>query len=355
MGEAKDYSLASEREVITRAEGLVGQSLGQLYGNDIEIPRGKGAFGQLIERLHFGYDPNSKPGIDFPVAGLELKATGVVATRSGWAAKERLVLSNISYTQLASETALESSNFYLKNARLLIILYEWVAKSSPLDYRILGVGVLDIEEMASPDRAIIEDDWYTIRKAVLGGRAHELSEGDTTYLKAARKGAGTGLDDRKQPFNVLPAPNRAFSYRQSFVTRLIRPFLGDVLGAEHRDEQALVQDVLELQARTIDGLVLKRFERFRGRPVEDIAAEVAPDLNRNAKGFYATLARRMLGISTRRIEEFEKADIVMKTVRVRESGRPKESMSFPAFRYSDILHLARGLGVTEKGRVIPLS
>lgn len=337
VGEKKDYSLETESVVVERAQELVGKSLRELYGDAVGRRKGKGAFGQLIEQLHFGYDPNPSPEVDFPVAGLELKATGAVPTRSGWAAKERLVLSNINYFQIASEEDFETSTFYLKNARLLVVVYYWRANCSPIEYRILGVGVIDIEEMDPTDRAIIQDDWRKIREAIIQGRAHELSEGDTTYLKATRKGAGTGLDDRKQPFNVLPAPNRAFSYRQSFLTRLMRPFVEGARVPKPGDEQPVVQDPLSLRERTFDDLVLGRFERFKGRTVDDIAAEVAPDLNRQAKGYYAALARRMLGVTSRRIEEFEKAEIIMKTVRVGRSGRPKEAMSFPAFRYRELV------------------
>lgn len=288
--------------------------------------------------MHFGYEPNSLPEVDFPVARLELKATGAVRRTQGWFAKERLVLSNINYGQLVDDASFETSAFYLKNARLLVVVYHWKAATEPLDYKIVGVGVIDIADLEPADRAIIESDWQTIKDAVQAGRAHELSEGDTMYLKATRKGAGTGLDDRKQPNSPVPAPNRAFSFKQSFLTRLIQPFVTGIGKPKPDDEQRLVQDSGTLKERSFEEIVLERFEPFFGRTVDDIALEVAADLNTQAKGYYATLARRMLGVTTRRIEEFEKADIVMKTVRVGRSGRPKESMSFPAFRYQGLVN-----------------
>lgn len=337
MGVTKDYSNAPEHEVVDRAKELVGKTLRGLYGNEFAPPRGKGAFGQLLEQMHFGYAPNSLPEVDFPTANLELKATGAVRRNSGWFAKERLVLSNINYSQLVEEGAFESSSFYSKNARLLIVVYFWTADTSPFDLRVIGVGVVDIEELDAADRAIIEDDWQTIRNAVRAGRAHELSEGDTMYLKATRKGAGTGLDDRRQPFSLVPAPNRAFSFRQSFLTRLIQPLVDGARIAKAVDEQALVTDRIHLKPSTFDELVLEKLEPFRGRTVENIMLEVGPELNRRAKGFYADLARRMLGVITKRIAEFDKAEIVMKTVRVNESGVPREHMSFPAFKYRDLV------------------
>lgn len=332
----KNYRLESELAVLSRAHELVGMSLRDLHGNEAKTPKGKGAFGQMLEQLHFGYEPNSLPELDFPIARLELKATGAIPRTKGWFAKERLVLSNINYTQLIDDPEFETSAFYLKNARLLVVVYYWMVETSPLDYEVLGVGVVEIEGLDPVDRAIIKDDWKKIQEAVRAGRAHELSEGDTMYLKATRKGAGTGLDDRKQPNSPIPAPNRAFSFRQSFLTRLIQPLVQGETLPGLIDEQPLVHNPDSLTSKTFEEIVLDRFEPFIGQTVEQIARRVAPNINRTSKGFYADLARRMLGVTTRRIEEFEKADIVMKTVRVDGNGRPRESMSFPAFRYRNL-------------------
>jgi DNA mismatch repair protein MutH len=45
----------------------------------------------------------------------------------------------------------------------------------------------------------------------------------------------------------------------------------------------------------------------------------------------------MLGIKGNKAEEFEKANIVIKTIRIGANGKIKESMSFPAFRFVDIV------------------
>lgn len=337
VGEHKDYSNASELEVVSRARELVGKSLRDLYGSEVGSRKGKGAFGQLLEQLHFGYAPNSLPEVDFPVARLELKTTGAEARKNGWFAKERLVLSNINYSQLAEDDDFLTSSFYLKNARLLLVVYYWLADTSPFDNKVIGVGVVDLEELDAADRAIIEDDWKKIQDAVKAGRAHEMSEGHTMYLKATRKGAGTGRDDRKQPFSSIPAPNRAFSFKQSFLTRLLQPFVRDVPLIGSDVEQPLVKDPAQLRTRSFDEVVLGRLDPFSGRTVESIMNEIDPELNRESKGFYADLARRMLGVTSRRIEEFEKADVIMKTVRVNSQGMPREHMSFPAFKYRDLV------------------
>lgn len=329
-----DYRCEPESEVIAHARRLIGKSLQQLYGTDVTLPRGKGAFGQLVEQLHFGYPPNSVAELDFPVARLELKATGALHARRGWRAKERLVLSNINYEQLIHEAEFSVSSFFAKNARLLLLVYLWVADTSPMDYKVIGIGVVELDALEPAERQVIEDDWQKIRQMVLEGRAHEISEGDTVYLKAARKGAGTGLDDRSQPCSPIPAPNRAFSFPASFVTRLIAPLIGR--SATAGDAQAAVGES-ELREQTFEEVLLARFDRFRGQSVGQIVQELDPGMNTSAKGFVADLARRMIGVKSRKIDEFEKAGIIMKIVRVQANGRPRESMSFPAFRYKQLI------------------
>ncbi len=332
-----DFTSASESEILRHARSLVRKTLRELHGNAPSLPSGKGAFGQLLEILHFGYSPNSNRDPDFPAAQLELKATGVVRSGSGrWRAKERLVLSIIDYHSIAMERAFASSAFYRKNGRILLVAYVWNEELTPLDYRILLVDGLELDDLQPLERTIIEEDWEKIRDTVIAGRAHELSEADTYYLAACRKGAGRGRDDRTQPFSPEPALQRAYSFKASFVTRLVQRMLAGGAGDRAEDEQNLVDSPDELTNKSLDDLVMQRFERFRGMPVEQIRLEVDPNLNPSAKGYYAGLARRMLGVRTRKIVEFENADVLMKTVRIQANGRPKESMSFPYFKYMDL-------------------
>lgn len=335
-----DYTTASEALVLTRARELVDRTLRQLYPHQLRSRRGKGAFGQLVEELHFNYTVNSDQRRDFPQAGLELKATGVVpGVGHTWRAKERLVLSIINYERLPSEAEFSTSAFYEKNARLLLVVYEWQVGVDPGDLMVNLVHVLDLDELAPADRKIIGDDWRTIQRYVLEGKAHQLSEGLTNYLSAARKGAGRGRDLRSQPFSVFRAPQRAYSLKQSFLTRV----LAEAYDAQARERSlARAAPLLALAdidaGRTLEETVALRLAPFVGRDVGSIHREVAPDLNTGAKGFYATLVRRMLGVTTRSIDEFEKADVTMKVVRLRSDGRPRESISFPAFRYRHLAH-----------------
>ena len=61
------------------------------------------------------------------------------------------------------------------------------------------------------------------------------------------------------------------------------------------------------------------------------------DITKKPKNLGALLAYRILGIKGNKAEEFEKANIVLKTIRVGKNGKIKESMSFPAFKFKELV------------------
>lgn len=329
-----NWRLADSARILQHASALVGNSLRTLYPVALNRMSGKGSFGQLVEEVHFGYGVNSESEPDFPSAGIELKTSPAIERRRGIVAKERLVLNMINYMTLADEVNFESSSFIAKNARILLLIYLWEKDLSPLDYRIIADGLIELENLSEVDLRIIEEDWFDIQRFVREGRAHELSEGHTKYLAACRKGSGRGRDARKQPNSSLTAPSRAFSFKQSFVNRLYEPLLARRKVAV--DEQSLIGNSEQLRQHGFDSIVLNRINQYGGQPIKTIAAETGTLDKLHAKDGLAWLARGMLGVTSRRITEFEKANIVMKTVRVRPNGIPAESMSFPAFKYVEL-------------------
>ena len=89
-----------------------------------------------------------------------------------------------------------------------------------------GADKLDLEFLLSilwhfpaKDLAIIRQDYDTIINKIKAGKAHELSEGDTLYLGACRKGQ-KGDILRTQPYSNELALGRAFSLKPAY-TRII--------------------------------------------------------------------------------------------------------------------------------------
>ena len=72
------------------------------------------------------------------------------------------------------------------------------------------------------DLEIIKQDWQTIIDKIKAGEAHNISEGDTMYLAACTKGANA-KSIRKQPFSNIPAKQRAFSLKSSYMSAFCSP------------------------------------------------------------------------------------------------------------------------------------
>jgi DNA mismatch repair protein MutH len=71
---------------------------------------------------------------------------------------------------------------------------------------------------------------------------------------------------------------------------------------------------------------------------DEIVAKLKVTLNPLAKSFYASLTKIILGIElSQEIEEFQKAEIIVKTVRLKENNLPKEDISFPTFKYETLV------------------
>ena len=56
------------------------------------------------------------------------------------------------------------------------------------------------------------------------------------------------------------------------------------------------------------------------------------------KNFYSSLAYRMLGIRSNKADEFIKANIEVKAIRIEENGNMIESVSFPAFEFNEYVN-----------------
>lgn len=323
-----DYQRDSIDSIARHAAALTGHSLFDFFPEiqDADNIKQKGQLGNLVEKYYFELPVNSHPGPDFPEAGLELKVTGVTKKGPGkFAAKERLVLTMIDFNKLVEE---DWNNCHLRDkcGTMLILFYLFDADTEsfrrhfvlePLIYRIDGA-----------DRAIIQRDWEFIQDKVARGLAHELSEGDTLYLGACRKGSGGSKEAlRSQPFSEIQARARAFSLKQPYLTKLIQ---GKAEGEV---------SVTENGTKTLEKVTEERFGPYVGRSVEDIAGSVGLKLvSPKPKSFNRMLVERVIGNGADSVTEIEKSGIQIKTIRLGKNGRPTQAMSFRSFRFTDLAH-----------------
>ncbi|CAM1365352.1 DNA mismatch repair protein MutH [Tenacibaculum sediminilitoris] len=335
MNNKRNFDINSSNSIIEFAKQLKKQSLRQACGSEIEKHgyKGKGNFGQILEKFYFGYEPNSDAEPDFKEAGIELKSSPLKTLKNGeFRSKERLVLNIINYLEVHKEN-FENSSFWKKNAHLLLVFYLHDKDLDLLDYII---KLVDDWKYPNEDLKIIKHDWETINQKIKDGKAHELSEGDTFYLGACTKGSTALKSYRDQPFNKEKAKQRAYSLKQGYVNHII----ANIAQEETAVYGKIIEqpEILDL-AESIEDVVISKFQPFFGKSAKQIEQELGLELNSKAKSYFANLTNAILGLKLgQKIEEFEKADIIVKTIRLKENNLPKEDISFPTFKYQELVN-----------------
>ena len=229
----KKGRLYDRQEIELIAKSAIGKSLNDILNEELvtieDKEANKGGFGQLIEKYLFGMDNNSDSEPDFMPAGIELKVTPYKRIKTNQlSAKERLVLNIIDYeTEYKNE--FRSSHFWYKNNKIQLLWYLWEAGKDKKDLKITHEKLLELSK--NEDLKQIEEDWNLIIKKIREGKAHEISEADTMYLGACSKGANA-LSTRKQPFSDIPAMQRAFCFKNSYMTQLVRKYIGNYSDVE---------------------------------------------------------------------------------------------------------------------------
>lgn len=323
----KKYDESSIESIVEHARGLTGKSLADVVDlpKNVQDKNNKGNLGQLVENYYFEYAPNSYSGPDFSEVGLELKTTGVKKNSHGkFVAKERLVLTMIDYAVIVDESWATSQ--FLKKCSQMLIMFYLYEPDVPAVKRPFVIDPIHYE-LPAEDLAIIKRDWEKIKQKVMSGKAHELSEGDTFYLAACRKGSGGPKEAlRKQPFSSIGAKARAFSFKPSYLNKII-------------ERGTTSSNTLGIDRKTsFEQATAKWFEPFIGLSVTEISHKLQFfKVGTNHKSFLPNLVRRMLQVDGHDISEIKNAGIEIKTIRLQGNGKPKESMSFPGFRFDEIV------------------
>jgi DNA mismatch repair protein MutH len=317
------YDKTSIDSIVGFSRLLTGKTLNEVVTlpHSVSNSKNKGDLGGMVEAHFFELPPTNK-GIDFPEAGLELKTTGLTRRTDGsLRAKERLVLTMINYTSIADEEW-EFSVFLKKCQLILILFYLYDKKVASYDQKFILDPILF--NLSEHDVATIKRDWEFIRNRVRAGKAHELSEGDTYYLGACRKGSGK-VDEKllDQPFSDEKAKSRAFSFKPSYINLLIK-------GRQESNVLGLDENI------TFEDATAERFRPFVGMSLVEIANHFDYE-KKSPKSFTRQLAMRIISNGGESVPELDKAGIEMKTVRLTVKGRPREAMSFPGFKPLQII------------------
>jgi len=333
------YDKTSAESIWQYSAGLLGHTLREFAPVDyIEQGGGKGSLGQMVEELYFLMENNSRPEADFAEAGMELKCTPLKkGNKEQLLIKERLVCNMINYIEVVNED-FEHSHFYLKCQLMLLLFYLHVQGADKLDLEFL-ISIL--WRFPAKDLEIIRNDYETIINKIKAGKAHELSEGDTLYLGACRKGQkGDAL--REQPNSNILAPGRAFSLKPAYMRTILDWAIKT--GKNHlntvRPEVSSLVSVRELKTQSFEDVVLSRFRPYMGKPYIQLAKKFNVDISKKPKNLFAMIASAIASkkehFNVNKSDEFLKAGMMMKVVRVQKSGIIKEAMPFENIDYQEV-------------------
>ena len=317
-----------KEKIMIISENCIGKSFYEIDKLSILNEEGnKGALGHVIEENVFGYSRNSNQEKDFPEAGMELKVTPYKKNKNGsYSSKERLVLNIINYMTEHRYSFYESS-FWRKNSDLLLFLYEHLDSLDRKDFIISHIFEM---KYSKNELKIIKQDFEIIKNKILEGKAHEISEADTMYLGACTKGATALSSYREQPFNTLKAKQRAYSFKTTFMTQKIR----EIISSSKYESVFLDEDLNE--QISFEQNIISRIKKYYGKTENELRVQF--DVDSNSKNIFEILFGKMLGVIGKisKTEEFLKADIIPKFIRLKQNGKITESLSFPAFKFTDI-------------------
>ena len=340
----KDYDETDPSSIEKYAKNLIGKTFADVckrddinknmflketadYAVNHENKKRKGGLGELIEERFFHYPANNDARPDFDKAGVELKVTPYKQNKNGtMVAKERLILTMIDYFSVVDEK-FEDSHMWQKSRLILLVYYLYSQEiKNRLNYRIDYVKLFTPPEQ---DKKIIKHDFEIIVEKIKNGKAHELSEGDTLYLGAAPKGA-TSKDRRKQPFSDELAKPRAFAFKNSYMTYVLNNY---IIPGKNTYEPIIKGKVEE----SFEDYVVHKIDAYCDWSVTNLCNAFHIEYQKKPKSLGAMLAYRMLGIKGNHAEEFEKANVVVKTIRIEKNNKIKENMSFPTFKFKELV------------------
>lgn len=339
------YDKNSALSIFEYSKGILGKSLRDFLTDDYELREGKGRLGQMVENLYFLLATNSNPEADFSEAGMELKSTPLKLGKDDvLLIKERLVCNMIDYCKVVDED-FEHSHFYTKCRLMLLLFYLHKSGVEFLDFEFLFSVLWKLPEK---DLIVIKQDYETIVNKIKSGYAHLLSEGDTMYLGACRKGQ-KGDSLMKQPNNAIGAPRRAFSLKPAYMRTILNYVLEsgeravcnfEIQIQQAKESQHQLVSTNDLKERTFDEILLQRISPYMGKQYMDIAQEKNIDLSKNPKNKFSIIANTLISdgqcFNVNRSEEFLKAGLTMKTIRVQANGNIKEAMSFENIDYMEV-------------------
>ena len=307
-------------ELLSYTEAIKGKTFKEidtkhLLDNTTNLKRNKGILGHVVESGFYKYPINSDPQADFDKIGVELKVTGYKKNMKGEkSAKERVSLSKIDFNKIVNEEY-EYSKLIYKNRKILFIWYFYEKGKDIGDFLITDYQLYDMGQ----DEETFKNDFYIIKQKVKDGRAHELSEGDTSYLGACTK-ARTSKDRTTQPYSDIPAKPRAYSLKNSYMSGILNS-IGTTITFDTNE------------FKTVEEYVLSKLRPYIGKTQLEILEEVSGRTysERIPKNINKMITDLIIGKDDELEEKhdlFKKTSHIIKNSPITPKGTYRERMSF---------------------------
>ena len=332
------YDTKDPKSIFEFSKGILDKSLRDFVWDGYKPKAGKGGLGQMVENIYFYLETNSNPASDFSDAGVELKCTPLKKNKNKeFGIKERLVCNMINYFDVVEED-FENSHFFLKCQLMLLLFYLHKSGCNKLDLMFLYSVLWKLPEK---DLLIIRNDYEVIRAKIERGEAHLLSEGDTEYLGACRKGK---KNDKpvSQPNSDLLAPKRAFSLKPAYMRTILEYIQKSnkkaVSNFEYKVSDYQLVSLEELKGKPFEAIILEKLNANKGKSYLELCEAVGKRYDK-AKHKYAILSSRLIDANVsnaNQTEEFKKAGLQIKTIRIESDGSINESMSFENIDYQEV-------------------
>lgn len=292
----------------------------------------KGGLGTLLEEVYFGYKANSKQESDFNKVGMELKSSPYEINRNGTLkAGERLSVTMVPHNREIEKDFYKSDVWH--KIRLLLLVY--YLRNKALESRLqFKIDYSYLFKIPDEDLKIIIEDYNKIVNKVISGNAQDISEGDTLYLGACTKGATAKKSTYPQFYGShKPAKARNFCLKQSYMSYILNTYIKP----NKETYESILKNIDDfVKGSSFEEMVTKCINKYKGKTDKELCYMFSRKYNNN-KSQWSDLAYRMLGIKSNKAEEFVKANIVVKSIRIEENGKIRENMSFPAFKYKEII------------------
>lgn len=317
----------TEAELLEFTKNIKGKTFKEIDSKNLldnaNLTHQKGLLGHIVETGFYKYPLNNDSKADFEELGIELKVTGYVKNKNGsLRAKERLVLGKINFNEIINET-FETSHVLGKCEKMLIIWYEYDKEKETKDFLITDYQLYDMKK----DKKIFENDFEIIKGKVLDGKAHELSEGDTSYLGACTK-ARTSSDRTTQPYSDIAPKPRAYSLKNTYMTGILRNI----------DEHPTLFTFSNVT--TVEGYVKDKLRPYFGKTQLEIYEEITNEkyTKKIPNNFSKMISDILIGKDEdlpQKDDLFRKTRFLIKNTSLNKNGTPKERLSFRNLRLDE--------------------